>query len=409
MNDSNKHWEDVFEQLPFEPIAREEHHQQLKNQALTVFDNSQQSQAFKLKHIGRTLMKYKVPQLAAAVIAIVAAMSMFNFSGPAAFAIETVVAKLVNAKSARWESVIDLGVHGKQTLKTAIIPGRTREEDEDGSVTIMDWTTGQALSLLPDSKTALRMNLGNEAKELDSFNAFQAMRDSLASSLEAGGLKDVESLGKKTFDGRELIGFRIHAVHAMTIWADPETEVAVQIEIQLGDNGPNLMMKNYESDFPVDEALFSLDIPAGYQTTDMKLPTSQPSEAELIKSLKLSCEYGDGTFPKGLDITSIANASANIQVHLIDSMNLGTTAATGEQIAELTKASIGFNFAIQLAAGGDSDAHYAGANVKLGEKDRPIFWYKPMGSEKYRVIFADLTVTEQESAPTVSGAAKLTL
>ena len=200
---------------------------------------------------------------------------------------------------------------------------------EDGSVTIMDWTTGQALSLLPDSKTALRMNLGNEAKELDSFNAFQAMRDSLASSLEAGGLKDVESLGKKTFDGRELIGFRIQAVRVMTIWADPETEVAVQIEIQLGDNGPSVMMKNYESDFPVDEALFSLDIPAGYQTTDMKLPTSQPSEAELIKSLKLSCESGDGTFPKGLDITSIANASANIQVHLIDSMNLGSTAATG--------------------------------------------------------------------------------
>jgi hypothetical protein len=42
----------------------------------------------------------------------------------------------------------------------------------------------------------------------------------------------------------------------------------------------------------------------------------------------------------------------------------------------------------------ENDAHYAGKGVKLGTPDRPIFWYKPTGSEKYRVIYADLSVKE---------------
>jgi hypothetical protein len=42
----------------------------------------------------------------------------------------------------------------------------------------------------------------------------------------------------------------------------------------------------------------------------------------------------------------------------------------------------------------ENDAHYAGENVKSDTPDRPIFWYKPAGAEKYRVIYADLSVKE---------------
>lgn len=42
----------------------------------------------------------------------------------------------------------------------------------------------------------------------------------------------------------------------------------------------------------------------------------------------------------------------------------------------------------------ENDAHYVGKDVKLGTPDRAIFWYKPTGSEKYRVIYADLSVKE---------------
>lgn len=41
-----------------------------------------------------------------------------------------------------------------------------------------------------------------------------------------------------------------------------------------------------------------------------------------------------------------------------------------------------------------ADAHYAGKGISLGAPNTPIFWYKPTGAEKYRVIYADLSVKE---------------
>ena len=42
----------------------------------------------------------------------------------------------------------------------------------------------------------------------------------------------------------------------------------------------------------------------------------------------------------------------------------------------------------------DSNWHYAGKDVKFGQADKPIFWYKPEGSEIYRVIYGDLRVED---------------
>ena len=52
----------------------------------------------------------------------------------------------------------------------------------------------------------------------------------------------------------------------------------------------------------------------------------------------------------------------------------------------------------------EADAHYAGKGVKLGAADTPIFWYRPKDSKKYRVIYADLSVRESDTAPSVPNA-----
>ncbi len=48
--------------------------------------------------------------------------------------------------------------------------------------------------------------------------------------------------------------------------------------------------------------------------------------------------------------------------------------------------------AIRLPA--ESDWHYTGKNAKFGDTDKEIFWYRPEGSETYRVIYADLSVKD---------------
>ena len=51
-----------------------------------------------------------------------------------------------------------------------------------------------------------------------------------------------------------------------------------------------------------------------------------------------------------------------------------------------------------------ADAHYAGKGVSLGAADTPIFWYRPKDAKKYRVIYADLSVREADTPPSVPDA-----
>ena len=54
-----------------------------------------------------------------------------------------------------------------------------------------------------------------------------------------------------------------------------------------------------------------------------------------------------------------------------------------------------------------ADAHYAGKGVKRDTKDRPIFWYRSAETKKYRILYADLTVRDAETAPQVEGARRI--
>jgi len=64
-----------------------------------------------------------------------------------------------------------------------------------------------------------------------------------------------------------------------------------------------------------------------------------------------------------------------------------------EQKLELAmKLGPGFIFVQLLKA--ENDWHYMGKNVKLGDSESPVCWYRPEGSETYRVIYGDLSVKD---------------
>jgi len=62
----------------------------------------------------------------------------------------------------------------------------------------------------------------------------------------------------------------------------------------------------------------------------------------------------------------------------------------------------GLMFALVLPP--EAEAHYAGEGVLLDAVNTPIFWYRPKDVKKYRVIYADLSVSETETPPSVSDA-----
>jgi hypothetical protein len=166
----------------------------------------------------------------------------------------------------------------------------------------------------------------------------------------------------------------------------------------------------------LDPSLFSLEPPAGYtvQTETVTLPT----EEDLVNILRLTAEHNNGIFPSAIGqnkeymhaIQAASQSEAEKLLKTTEAQKLMNElrAKYGKDqpgfmkewmkewmkmVGPLTQKHMkGMSFYGMLKP--ESDSHYAGKDVKLGMPDPPIFWYKPTGADKYRVIYADLSVKE---------------
>jgi len=171
----------------------------------------------------------------------------------------------------------------------------------------------------------------------------------------------------------------------------------------------------------LDPSLFSLEPPAGYKVN--KKDAKMPVEDDLVDILRLIAEHNDGTFPASLGMSTKEFQRAIQAASMSEAQKLLKEPETQKLLEELQaqygkdkegfmkawmKAMMPLNqkltqkymqgmmfYNILTSA---NDSHYAGKDVKLGTPDRPIFWYKPTGADKYRVIYADLSVKEAAAA-----------
>ena len=282
---------------------------------------------------------------------------------------------------------------------------------------------------------------------------------------EKPGAVEHESLGEKEIDGRKVVGFHISSQpHDLILWGDPKTGLPVRVEMTSGIEGSmKVTFSDFVFNVDMDESLFSLEPPAGYTVRNAKTDHSPTEEKDLIEMFREYSRLFDGAFPDSLDqfaTTMIAGKKATIrmttqkmwadfapgkgkpneeQMRKLEELMLKLTegklneeqikeiaeqmeeyietqtqktAEGGEAQAQQTKefrqaqfreiqqrVQRGLNFANQLPP--DADAHYVGKGVSFGAADTPIFWYRPKGSKKYRVIDADLSVRDADVPPNV--------
>ncbi len=140
---------------------------------------------------------------------------------------------------------------------------------------------------------------------------------------------------------------------------------------------------------PVDGSLVSMELPAGYTSSDKQFDMSQFTEQDFIESLRIWAEYlSDGKFPE-----AIGTENAMKQVPLLVE-KLQQSKLSQEEGTQLGMTfGRGFVFFQQLDLG-RVDWHYAGGGVKLGDAEKLVFWYQPKDSENYRVIYGDLSVED---------------
>lgn len=323
---------------------------------------------------------------------------------------------------------------GKTTTITMkcffLAPSRERVEmsmsmgsakDQGSSIMILDHQAMKGLTLAPEQKLAITIDLSKIKKPAGPSNMFEMVRQLVREGSTGSGAK-VESLGKKEIDGRVAVGFRTRNNMAdMTFWADPQTAHLVQVEMDFPGGSGHGVMSNFRYDMELDPSLFSLEPPAGYTVNNMDV--KMPVEDDLVNVLRLIAEHNEGTFPAAIGMSSKEFQRAIQAVSMSETQKFLKEPETQKLLKELQaqygKDKVGFMKAWMKAMipftqkltqkhmqgmmfynmlTSANDSHYVGGGVKLGTLDRPIFWYKPTGADKYRVIYADLSVKEASPA-----------
>lgn len=405
--DSGRSTEDLFARIPAPPPASAGVSGDIRRRVLDEFDRVSSLPAVdtpwrRALHTGVTIMSHPASRT---ILAVAAAVFLALWLGMPrhSTAFGDFLTPLIDAKSAKFKMVIKTDVQPKPIEMTAyyLAPHLFRQEFQ-GTVNVADFSRGQMLGLDPAHKRATIFKMTNfdeiKNKGNQPGHLFGNLQTALA-EYRAHKKGQLEELGEKELDGRRVFGFRLTApTMAQTIWGDMATGNVVSIDATIpGPPKSHVVFSDFTFDLPLDASLFSVDPPADYQVISLDLDVSPATEEEFIAALRQLTDAVEGEFPSSLDVAGFGKALAKVL----------KAKATGEetnkeQMAEAFKIGKGMNFAVTLPA--DAEAHYAGKGVKRQDPKVPVFWYKPAGSQSYRVIYNDLSRGAAGASPEVPGA-----
>ncbi len=341
--------------------------------------------------LGEYIVKSGISKLAAAVVIIIAVLlGMSHFGGRGAGVVfASVVEQLHNAGTMTYSVVTQTSVESMPTLRIEMAfkePGHVRTTTPDGYINVIDWTQNKGISIWPIRKQYIDFEASNYQHD-PAKGAFAVVERLRSLPCQAD-----EVLGEKEIDGRVLQGFRvIEESVTNTVWVDPQTRQLVRVEMEYADApGMNIIMTDFQFNVELDDSLFDLTPPEGYTPLEVQADVSTVTEQDLIDYLKMwSTWTKDGTFPPTFNPVDLPKVTAE----MIKQGKFGDGETSEQQRqAEAMQMYRGIMFVAQLPA--DSNWRYAGENVSYGDADTPVFWYRPTGSETYRVIYGDLAVEE---------------
>jgi outer membrane lipoprotein-sorting protein len=172
-------------------------------------------------------------------------------------------------------------------------PGRSRVTFPDGRTHILNWAEGKLLVLNPVTKIATLLRI---------TAAFEDHLENLRKTGESQG----QFAGYEMLNGRRVVVYQVpHPQGATRVWADPEQEMPVQMEIRsCAEDGQETItfLDNFRWNEPVSDSLFALEAPAGYT---FQRPQSSLTEESLIDLLRACANMQHSSFPGRLDSKTV--------------------------------------------------------------------------------------------------------
>ncbi len=308
-------------------------------------------------------------------------------SGGSGVAFGAVAQQFRNARTVTYTIITDTASEVIPTMRMEVSykpPAYFRMTAPGGVVSIMDGTQKKGILIIHSEKQFREMDfsdLPQDKPEIDSLEMWRTLPD-----------RADEVLGEKEMDGRKVQGFRVSENGMIgTFWIDTKTGDLTRVEMEFPNApGSHAVMTDFRFDLELEDSLFSLTPPEGY-TQGSQIDTSPISQDDLIKFLRWwSTHNRDGLFPPSLDPAKMAEAV--MEMNRAGKLLKDQETSKDKTQSEAMQATRGLMFAMQMKL--ESDWHYAGKGVKLGDADTAIFWYKQEGSQTYQVIYGDLSIKE---------------
>jgi outer membrane lipoprotein-sorting protein len=393
MNDNEKYLEEFVKDVPFDE-PDDKHRDVLKKQLLNAFPRHRLQQTDHTVGVWRIIMKGRTAKLAAAAAIIVVVLVKLHFVGnPLAptVTLAQAIRPMLTARTATFKiNISGQGVPSQEFDGMFMEPCRMRHTKPGGGTVIVDLEKGTFVTLLPELRQAVVLELTNIPEDPGDLNFFQCIRMRI---LEAQSLDDefIEFLGEQEIDGQSAIGYHVRKPDLdCTVWAGSESKMPIRIEVF--EEPMTVTMSNIGFDVELDESLFSLEVPAGYTTRTFHKNLSEPTEEDFIESFRIWAQHMDGTFPSKMHRSAV-NEFFKYQQEKMKEKGIEPSVDDMIQMQQtVMDMTHGFPFVEALSS--ESDWQYLGKDVKLGETEMPIFWYHPEGSEIYRVIYGDLRVED---------------
>jgi hypothetical protein len=399
-------------------------------------------------NIWRTIMKSRITKLAAAAAIIVGIFAGINHFG-ARITFTTpvfadVIEQIYNARTVMYKQTFQPEARASFTTEIMIMePGLMRSVLPHGDVMINDFARGRTLHLMVQAERALVTQRVGRKRGRRLFNYLDWLEHLH---------EDAEFIGQEEIDGQMTDVFVSEVpFERATVWVNPETSLPVKVEQRMVPNvdtdiiaprmhlstldfGEELKTHANESgqtvttggltrsisissgrgsgkgiqqkmtitmhDFAWDEelgeSLFSLEPPEGYTIEEKQFDVTEMGENDLIYALSFWAEMSDGMFPSRINDLGDPNEVRPLLIRKFDGD--GDPAKKLDQaMKETNKILKGLYFSQEKKVGGRWG--YAGEGVRLGEADTPICWWKPEGSDDYRVIYGDLSVGDSPETP----------
>ncbi len=356
----------------------------------------------------RELAKSRRVQLAVAAAIMIAILIGINQFGGlidgADVAWGMVVDRIETAETVSYKSVFKAGNTPATTIRVTYMAPYflRRQELPDGKIDIYNYPERKHLTLYPESKFGKILEYANvvrganelpaDVKKFFGGHPWEWFRRKYE--------KYGEFTGQAEIDGRPAdVFFAEYGPQTIKVWTDHETKLPVRAEIDYvqyprnDDSHPvplSYVLSEFVWNTPVDESLFSISAPAGYRVEHRRIDVSEATEQALVEGLRAFAELYDGRFPDDLGEDAAINITtdfmnAKASKHLTSDQRIGI-------YQQFLKVKTAVEFVQKLNS--DNDWLYAGKDIKHGDTKKAIFWYRPVDSETYRLIYGDLTIED---------------